>query len=106
VWITGNGSGRLGVFDPNTGNTTWFAPPRDVPQPVAIAVDSEDRVWFAGSSVNRVVRFDWEAWHYRIYKSGSPESRIGNLTVDRSFHRVWFTNPAQNRIGRIGESGP
>ncbi|MCW5725668.1 MAG: lyase [Maricaulaceae bacterium] len=61
VWYVDYAAGYLGAYDPRSGEfAEWAAPSGAQSRPYAMAVDDEDRLWFAESGVspNLFVGFD------------------------------------------------
>ncbi len=102
LWFT---TGKdLGRFDPQNETWLYFQVPDAIAKPRALACDATGRIWVACGETARVANFDPDGRHYRVYSLPSPGTPIRRMTVDAS-GALWFTEPGNNRIGRIEDTG-
>ena len=58
VWVSEYNGGRLGRYDPRSGDWREWRLPGDQPQPYAVFVDDVGMVWLSDFGSDRLVRFD------------------------------------------------
>ena len=103
IWYVDHAEGYLGRYDPERSEfQEWPAPGGKDSRPYGMAVDDQDRIWFAETGVypNRFVGFDTESSKFL----GVSEIESGGGSVRHMFFHapsgtVWFGTDA-NTIGR------
>jgi virginiamycin B lyase len=58
VWVSEYGAGKVGRYEPATGQWREWRLPGERPQPYAVYVDERDKVWLSDFGADTVVRFD------------------------------------------------
>lgn len=94
VYYTAQRTGRLGVFDPQSGKVEEIAlGPRSAPHGVVIGPDGA--AWVTDGGQNAIARVDARTRAVRVYPlpEGTGYANLNTLTFDRK-GRVWFTGQA------------
>lgn len=103
VWYVDYSRGFLGKLDPATGAVReWAAPGAAQSRPYAMAVDSQDRIWFVETGVdpNRLVGFDPKT--ERFFSTANVPSGGGtvrHMVYHEPTQEIWFGTDA-NTVGR------
>ena len=89
IWLTLLTSGGLGKLDRKTNSIVWWDVPIARARPYGIALDRDDKVWFAGYHTSGIERFDPKTGSFRHYRltTGAP-TNIRRPAVD-SKNQVW-----------------
>jgi virginiamycin B lyase len=108
LWFTEVLPGKLGMFDPATGNLTELAIPTMAGNPPALyelVVDHHNSVWFVNVGINTLVQYRPEQQtltFFRLSRRDTPPNPPYGLTLDPAGN-LWFTfggSPA-NYIGEM-----
>ncbi len=103
VWYVDYAKGYLGAYNPASGAITeWRTPGEENSGPYAMAVDSQDRLWFVETwqKPNRFVGFDPETQAF--FSSAPIESGGGSvrhMVFDSKRNAIWFGTDT-NYLGR------
>lgn len=94
IWYVDYGKGHLGYYDPSNGTfKEWLTPGGEGSRPYSMAVDKQDRIWFAetGSNPNMFVGFDPKT---EEFFSMTPIPSGGGTLRHMVYHeptgRIWF----------------
>jgi streptogramin lyase len=79
VWYTAQGSGELGLLDPNTGETRHIALGQDS-APHGVIVGPDGAPWITDGGLNAIVRVDPLTEEVRVYPL-PPDSDYSNLNT-------------------------
>ena len=103
VWYVDWVRGSLGHLDPATGKVEeWVSPAGSGSKPYAMAVDSQDRLWFVETAPdpNQFVGFDPKTREFfSRTKVPSGGGTIRHMMFNRSAGEIWFGTDT-NTIGR------
>lgn len=108
IWFTEVLPGKLGMFDPATGNLTELAVPTMAGNPPALyelVIDHQNTIWFVDVGINTLVQYrpDQQTFtFFRLSRQNSPPNPPYGLALDSAGH-LWFTfggSPA-NYIGEM-----
>jgi virginiamycin B lyase len=99
LWVSFWNAGRIGRFDPESGQwQTWRLPGSD-PQPYAIYVDEGDKVWVSDWGANAIVRFDPAAAQFTAFPS--PRRRADIRQMAGRAGEVWAAESGTDHLVRI-----
>jgi streptogramin lyase len=91
--------GKLALFDPNTKNwVTIVSLPAGYGQPLFVAVDLHDKVWFTMPMTNTIGKYDPVSSTVSQWTVPSPGSQPWGLAIDPQ-GKIWFTEHYGNKIG-------
>jgi virginiamycin B lyase len=79
LWISEWNAGRLGRYDPATGQWQEWALPGQGPQPYAVYVDDRDLVWLSDFAANALVRFDPATERFASFPLPTADGRVRQL---------------------------
>jgi len=103
VWYVDYAGGMLGRLDPADGSVReWPVPGGETARPYGMAVDGEDRLWFAetGPEPNRLVGFDPSSEEFfSVTHVPSGAGAIRHMYYDSRSSELWFGTDA-GTIGR------
>ena len=108
IWFTEVLPGKLGMFDPATGNLTELAVPTMAGNPPALyelVIDHQNTIWFVDVGINTLVQYrpDQQTFtFFRLSRQNSLPNPPYGLALDSAGH-LWFTfggSPA-NYIGEM-----
>lgn len=103
IWYVDYADGKLGMYDPGTKEIReWDAPSGSDSRPYAMAMDSDDRVWFVetGPDPNQFVGFDIAAEEFfSVTEIGSGGGTVRHMYFHPPGNEIWFGTDA-NTLGR------
>ncbi|WP_455367497.1 Vgb family protein [[Eubacterium] cellulosolvens] len=102
IWFTEDGSNRIGRLNPYSGEIIEFSLPSGSSQSYGITVDTQQNLWIADHAQNRVIRFSPDSNTFIEYKRPTGGAVWGMAFAQDS--RIWFSDDATNKIGRIDTS--
>jgi virginiamycin B lyase len=79
LWVSEWNAGRLGRYDPATGQWREWALPGQGPQPYAVYVDDRDLVWLSDFADNALVRFDPATERFAGFPLPTADGRVRQL---------------------------
>jgi virginiamycin B lyase len=79
LWVSEWNAGRLGRYDPATGQWREWALPGQGPQPYAVYVDDRDLVWLSDFAANALVRFDPATERFAGFPLPTADGRVRQL---------------------------
>jgi virginiamycin B lyase len=75
VWVSEYNSGRLGRYDPKSGDWREWPLPGDHPQPYAVFADDAGTVWLSDVGAGRLVSFDPATETFTVANGDAPAVR-------------------------------
>jgi virginiamycin B lyase len=79
LWVSEWNAGRLGRYDPATGQWREWVLPGQGPQPYAVYVDDRDLVWLSDFAANALVRFDPATERFASFPLPTADGRVRQL---------------------------
>jgi virginiamycin B lyase len=95
--ILAGGQGRLGRFDPATGNLSFVDIPTIGSFPMRLVVDQRNRIWFTELLGNRTGVYDQATEKLTEYEVSTTLSGPADLTFDRK-GVLWFTETFAQKL--------
>lgn len=111
LWFTDGGSSAY-RFSPSEGKVKLIEAVKGS-SPNGITVGPDNNIWFAegsggvsggGASIGRIVTAKEELQEFPVPSLGEAKSGLDGITVGPD-HNLWFTDVAENEIGRITTAG-
>ncbi|MEE4203378.1 MAG: cytochrome C, partial [Halieaceae bacterium] len=102
IWYVNSTLGRIGVLDPNTGETReWASPSGPDSHPYAIAV-IDGVVWYneSGKRPDTLVRFDPDGERFQSWPMPSGVGIVRNMWVTEAGDLL-IHQSSSNRVGRV-----
>ncbi len=102
IWFSEDGSNRIGRLNPYSGEIVEFSLPSASSQSYGITIDSQQNIWIADHALNRVIRFSPDSNSFTEFQRPT-----GGSVWDVAFAsdlNIWFSDDANNKIGRIDTS--
>lgn len=103
IWWGDNAMGHIGVYNPQTQKMRqWATPDGESAGIYALAVDSQDRVWYVETGIqpNRFVGFDTRTEQFiSMDEVPSGGITIRNMVFDKKSNAIWFATDA-NTVGK------
>ena len=89
---------KVGRFDPKTKTFKEISLPDQDPSPYAIGIDCNDLVWIDSDRDDIIKRLDLKSDEIIEYPFPYAEIGIREIRPDEE-KRMWFTSPANNKVG-------
>lgn len=104
IWFTQRASGRIGLLDPATGNTTHYDIQTPNCGPAGLAVDQKTGdVWFTQSYADRIGRLTPKTGEIKEYSMGEKSTGLvsgpAGLAIDGNGD-IWFAK-LEGKIGHL-----
>jgi virginiamycin B lyase len=96
IWITEWNSGRLGVYDPASGDWREWRVPGPNPKPYAVYVDEDDGVWLSDFGSNELMRFDPETERFTRIPLPTPSADVRQLAGRKG--EVWGAESGADKL--------
>jgi virginiamycin B lyase len=91
-------SGKIGRLDPKTGAITEFQLSGPQPNPYALDIDRDRKVWYSSEYMDVVGRLDPDTGKVVEYPIPHAENSMRHFFLDEEGH-MWFGSPANDKIG-------
>jgi len=102
IWFTLSGRNRIAKLNPYTNEITEYLIPTSGSGPREIIVDRYNNVWFTEHDANKIARFTpGSNVIIEFARTGGAPTGITYSKTGQEKDKVWFTDEAGDRIGRI-----
>jgi virginiamycin B lyase len=96
LWVAEWNAGKLGRYDPRTGQWAEWKAPGDRPQVYAVYVDETDAPWVSEWSQQVMMRFDPATQKFDMYKSATGIANVRQIHGRKG--EVWTPESAADKI--------
>jgi len=104
IWFTESGRNSIGKLNPATNEITEYAIPTSGSEPFGLTVDNLNRVWFAEHGTNKIGVYVPGVNTFTEFTRTQTGAPYALSTDSGRYTPIWFTDAAQNRIGKVDPS--
>lgn len=98
IWFTESQAGKIGVINPDTGESKEFGPQDSLKEPTAFFFDENGNLWISEHTGLAITRFDTLLETFERIPLSDKESLPFGMTADR-FGNIWIGQHTVNKLG-------
>lgn len=98
IWFTESQAGKIGVVNPDTGESKEFRPQDSLKEPTALFFDENGNLWISEHTGLAVTRFDTLLETFERIPLFDKESLPFGMTSDK-FGNIWIGQHTVNKLG-------
>ncbi|MGI0082101.1 MAG: virginiamycin B lyase family protein, partial [Nitrosopumilaceae archaeon] len=102
VWFTESQAGKIGVINPNTGQSKEFVTQDSLKEPTALFFDNDGNLWISEHTGLTITKFDTVLETFERIPVVDSESLPFGMTSDQ-FGNIWL---AQHTVDKLGVYDP
>jgi len=102
IWFTEAQAGKIGVINPDTGQSKEFVPEKPLKEPTALFFDNDGNLWISEHTGPTITKFDTTLETFERIPVLDPDALPFGMTSD-NFGNIWV---AQHTIDKLGVYDP
>ncbi|MGI0008585.1 MAG: virginiamycin B lyase family protein [Nitrosopumilaceae archaeon] len=98
IWFTESQAGKIGVINPDTGESTEFGPQDSLKEPTALFFDESGNLWISEHTGLAITKFNTLLVTFERISLSDKDALPFGMTSDR-FGNIWVGQHTVNKLG-------